>query len=259
MTIRDIFEKIGLSDREISVFIKLLELGPQTVGVLSKTMDMPRSTGQFIIDKLEDTGLVQVSEGKGVKTYRCVDPRDIVKVFQQRRNRLRTALGEFRERIEDLEEMEYREKGPLPAVQWIEGKDAVTQRLVYLSDRHGDPGSQCLIFDPATTYAIAPHLCDPTQYEESDTDYRELVPDTPFSREYIAKFKGVPKSAIKLLPPEFKFTSNVSVMDGRELRMSVMEDSEADFLSIRLENEQITQQVQSIFNYLWKAVDAKDA
>lgn len=252
MTLHDIFSSLGLSHRETSVFLKMLDTGAQTVGSLSKTMSMPRSTGQFVIQKLVDMNLVQEFEGSGVKMYRCVPPKDILRVFNARKKKMTQALSEYEKEVSKLEKEQYKQ-GELPSVQWAEGKEAVTQRIVFVYGDHAENKEQFFMYNPDVMYKTASHIFDKEGYKDSKVTYHELVTDSPSVRAYKESFKDVPGVNITILPSSFSFTSDVSVV-GDEVGMCVMDDSEADYLNIRLRNAQLATQMESIIRYIQKNV-----
>jgi len=252
MTLHDIFSSLGLSDRETSVFLKMLDTGPQTVGALSKSMDMPRSTGQFVMDKLVEMSLVQEFEGSGVKMYRCVTPRDILRVFNAKKKKIAQALVEYGEEIPSLEKSQFK-SGPVPNVQWAQGKEAITQRVLYMYSWHAENKLQYFMYNPDILYRTASHLLNKEDYKNSTVVYEEMITDSACAREHKETFKDVPGVNITILPIEFSFTSDVSVV-GDEVVMCVLDDAESDFLNIRAKNAQLARQIESMFAYVKKAV-----
>jgi sugar-specific transcriptional regulator TrmB len=63
--IRDFLSNLGLTETEINIYVKLLELGRTSVSELARTLEMNRVTAHFTIQGLIDKGLItHVKEGR---------------------------------------------------------------------------------------------------------------------------------------------------------------------------------------------------
>ncbi len=63
--IRDFLHNLGLTETEINIYVKLLEVGRCSVSEIARTLDMNRVTAHFTIQGLIDKGLItHVKEGR---------------------------------------------------------------------------------------------------------------------------------------------------------------------------------------------------
>ena len=78
-----IFEDIGLTKREIKVYLALLELGSTTVGnILDKTR-IPSSKIYEILRRLQDKGLVSYVKIENKRHYQAADPNSILSLLDE--------------------------------------------------------------------------------------------------------------------------------------------------------------------------------
>ena len=87
-----ILSDIGLSDREISVYITLVRLGATTTGPLVKASEIPSAKIYEILDKLIRKGIVTyVIKGK-IKHFQASGPRTLLNFFDERKVALETLV-----------------------------------------------------------------------------------------------------------------------------------------------------------------------
>jgi sugar-specific transcriptional regulator TrmB len=85
-------ESIGLSKREIRVYIALLELGPTTVGPLQKKSGVPSSKIYEILERLSEKGLVSYIIIRGRKNFQSSDPKKILLIMEQRTDQIKKLM-----------------------------------------------------------------------------------------------------------------------------------------------------------------------
>jgi len=61
-------EGIGLSEKEVAVYLALLELGSGTVSKISRYAGINRTTGYDILDSLANKGLANISGNKPIRS-----------------------------------------------------------------------------------------------------------------------------------------------------------------------------------------------
>jgi sugar-specific transcriptional regulator TrmB len=87
-----ILKAIGLSDKEIKVFIASLQLGSSTVNEISKKSKIFRTYCYDLLEKLVEKGIVNYSIKSGVKYYESVDPSTLLKIEQDRLEQLKSII-----------------------------------------------------------------------------------------------------------------------------------------------------------------------
>ncbi len=123
MQIEKYLQEIGLSDKESSVYLALLQVDNASVLDLAKKTKINRTTIYFVLESLQKKGLIsEVQQGK--KTYFAAEPPERLETYVERQ---KTILEEHSKRLKDmLPEIKaiQREIGERPVVKYFEGRDA---------------------------------------------------------------------------------------------------------------------------------------
>ncbi|HEX8947066.1 MAG TPA: helix-turn-helix domain-containing protein [Candidatus Paceibacterota bacterium] len=137
------FEKylqgIGLSEKEASVYVALLQVDAASVIDLSKKTDVNRSTVYVVLDGLMKKGLVSETQ-VGKKTHYQAEPPERLETFVERQ---RAALEEQQKRLKEIIpqlKSVQREVGERPIVKYFEGRDGIIsseEELFESQDRGG--------------------------------------------------------------------------------------------------------------------------
>lgn len=103
MELREVLSKFGFSDKEISVFSALLELGTSVVSDLAKKADINRSTTYVILESLDKQGVIKVTENRGIKVFSPLPHEKIAehfatkaKLYSQLTKNLGEALSQYK-------------------------------------------------------------------------------------------------------------------------------------------------------------------
>jgi len=83
-----IFEDIGLTKREIKVYLALLEIGSTTVGGILEKTQIPSSKIYEILNRLKDKSLVSYVKIKNKRHYQASDPQSILTILDEKRGKI---------------------------------------------------------------------------------------------------------------------------------------------------------------------------
>ena len=90
----DLLKKLGLNSKQIDVYLALLELGSQPASVIAKKINLPKSTVLFLLDQLDQKGIVLKSY-KGKTQFFYADIKDLSKSIKQAQKIQNDALEEL--------------------------------------------------------------------------------------------------------------------------------------------------------------------
>lgn len=76
--------KLGLTEQQATVYLKLLELGPSTVGKLTKQVDIPRVSCYDTLNRLVSKGLVSFVKTRGNRLYQATDPVRLLHIAEEK-------------------------------------------------------------------------------------------------------------------------------------------------------------------------------
>jgi sugar-specific transcriptional regulator TrmB len=116
-----IFEDIGLTKREINVYIALLELGSTTVGAILKKTQIPSSKIYEILNRLQDKGLVSYVKIDNKRHFQASNPNSILAFLDEKRSNISEVLPQL------IEKQRFAKKKQ--SVEIYEGQKAVMNLL----------------------------------------------------------------------------------------------------------------------------------
>lgn len=123
MVLEKYLQEIGLSDKEATVYLALLQVDNASVLDLAKKTKINRTTIYFVLESLQKKGLVsEIQQGK--KTFFAAEPPERLETYVERQ---KTILEEHSKRLKEmLPEIKavQREIGERPVVKYFEGRDA---------------------------------------------------------------------------------------------------------------------------------------
>ena len=130
--IQNVLQNIGLNDKEIQVYLVNLELGSQPASIIARRVKMPRNTTRFILDKLTEKGLVEVTKKANTQLYTPEKPKNLINLLESERvienQKIDDKIGQLNSVMAELESR-YRPESTKPKVTFYEGDDGL--RRVY--------------------------------------------------------------------------------------------------------------------------------
>lgn len=112
-----ILNKIGLNEKETSIYSALLRLGPSSVSTIFRETGLHRPIIYKFIPSLLSKGLISVFPKKKRDFYIAEDPHKLKRMIDE-------LTEEFNVALPALEET-YRAKGNKPSVRYFDGKEQV--------------------------------------------------------------------------------------------------------------------------------------
>lgn len=119
-----ILKKIGLSDKEIKVYLKLLEYGAVSVRSLAELTELNRGTTYDVLKKLQELGLASFYHQDTKQKFVAEDPEKILKMVDSEKNKLEEARAKIHELIPELKSLQDK-GGSRPVTKFYEGKEGV--------------------------------------------------------------------------------------------------------------------------------------
>jgi len=91
----EIFRELGFTEREIKVYIALLELGSVTVGPIATKTKLQHSKVYETLDKLMEKGLVSYVVVSKTKHFEASPPKEIMNLIEERKRRFKDIMDEL--------------------------------------------------------------------------------------------------------------------------------------------------------------------
>lgn len=246
--LKDLFTRLGLSQKEMDVFLQLLELGAKPVSVLAKHLGMPRSSTYLVLDKLKKLNLVDEFERMGVKYVKCIPARNLDDVLKSREREIEHTRYMLAERMPELEALESK-LSITPKVRFIEGADAVLHMYGEIFKHE----SFCAFFDPSSVKRIEDrsHYQMPKYIGQTGGMARELAVHSADAFEYKELFENE-NHHIKILPQHMHFTSDFIITKDV---LYLIAYGEMQVSATEMWSPSLVNTAQVMFDSIWEIVE----
>lgn len=81
--IKNVLKNLGLNEKEISVYLSSLQLGPQPASVLAKSSGLNRSTAYVILESLFKKGVISQFVKAEIKYFSVISPQNLVSYVER--------------------------------------------------------------------------------------------------------------------------------------------------------------------------------
>ncbi|MFA6023792.1 MAG: helix-turn-helix domain-containing protein [Candidatus Gracilibacteria bacterium] len=261
----------GLDDKEIAVYLRLLQAGEQKASVLAYQMAQPRTSIQNILLRLEQEEMVHKRFEKNTALYTAVSPEEFYLNLESRlvrqQNESKKSLGALKKILPELESMMSSNKH-LPGVKFFRGIEGVRKVLFDTLT------SKTELKDFANIDAMFEHI------KEVNDEYvaareklvtttkphltkRSLLLETPFAHKVYESGSYSPKShkGYKWLPaqdprakPHF-FSIEMNIYDDKVSYLTYVEN---DLIGVIIENHHIFEMHSALWDMLWDSLPGVD-
>lgn len=252
--------KIGLSDKEVRIYLTLLESGGGYASVIADQAGVNRSTTYAVLTDLAVKGLVNEIE-KGKKLYYQLEPpkrleqfaRDGVRLAQRRMDVVKRALPE----LEGL----FASTGYKPRIRFFEGIDGV--KRVY--DDHVTDHEPYEMVGYSNVGKLLENMSDAYFVEYVKRKQRlgivsrVILPD---SKRGLDEYKTIYSHVSRKIWPESRFIPAEDFLFGGEMtiygnnRVSIINFERSGQVGVIIEDDTIHNMMRMIFNLSWKAATA---
>ncbi|MFH1427321.1 MAG: helix-turn-helix domain-containing protein [Patescibacteria group bacterium] len=119
-----ILKKLGLSEKEIKVYLKLIEYGAISVRGLAELTDLNRGTTYDILKSLQEKGLVSYYTTETKQKFMAEDTDKLLKLVQAEEENIKEAKEKLNEIIPELKSLQEKGGGQ-PTTRFYEGKKGI--------------------------------------------------------------------------------------------------------------------------------------
>lgn len=241
MDIEKVLRDVGLPDREVKIYLSLLELGESTVLPISKKSGIKRTYCYDILASLQEKRMVTFVERNGRRRYAAEDPASIEQVLKARLEHFTQALPELRSI--------YGQAGGKPKVRFYEGGEAVLALL----DELGRVRSFEAITSPDHAIKLMGAKADllGQAIAKRKIKVRELYTRGGLTIVWI-KYYQKPLQEYRFLPTGLQMPTDIILFENKMALISYAPDVHA----LVVEGSQIVQAHKHLFELLWQATPA---
>ncbi|MBU0975247.1 MAG: helix-turn-helix domain-containing protein [Patescibacteria group bacterium] len=253
-TVNSVLKQLELNDKEIKVYLALIQSGPSSVQNISRVTSISRSTVYQRIENLKKAGLVIFEFGDKGQVVRAIHPDKLKEIIEKRVEESKKLSAEFDSILPELANI-YQPTSTKAKILHFEGKDGI-QRMIY--DYEMEAKSRNL-------YGYTTIMLDKITGKEFNRKYHKkfykkgykdhfLMSDSKGSRAYFTEVKSYwlykeGRIFVRKLPQSiFNPKVNVSIYDDK---YSIALIKKGKPFGVIIQNEEIAQHQLEIFKILW--------
>ena len=230
--------KIGLTDKEIAVYLALLQLNNGSVLKIAKKSNLKRPTCYLILEDLLNKGLVSVVKTKGGIIYKASNPEIIL-------NKLKTQQHEIEEIIPQLKALANLSHDK-PRIEVFEGKEGIntvyqmiakSKEVLYWANVDSLHEEYKWIFD------LTEELI-----KKKKVKIRELLSNTPQAIEFAKK--RISQGQLAKISQNNPFHNDNAIFDDK---IAIFSFKDNTLFAILIHNKEIADSFTSLYELAWNS------
>jgi len=248
MQIQTILKNFGLNDKEIAVYLTLVELGPSPVRAVSAKAKVNRGTSYDILKELIKQGLVSFYDAKSHQYFAAEPPEKLLSALEDKQEHLEELKIQVKESLPELKTL-FEKQGGKPVMKMYEGATGIKMIL------------EDLLEEVSKLKNRSYYLYSSSTAEDRKSIY-EAMPD--FSKKRIAKKINVKIISLgaggqlaglderKWMPvggQQPKSTHEI-IYAGKVAHISL--DNAENPVGVVIQNQEIYETQKMIFEFTWK-------
>lgn len=246
-----ILKKLGLDDKEIKIYLKLLEYGAISVRGLAEISELNRGTTYDILKRLQEIGLVSYYYQEKKQKFVAEEPEKLLELLKNKEQEIKEVENKILAIIPELKSIQGKE-GSTPTSKFYENKSgirAILDDLLFSMSETGEDEKEYYIYSST----------------EASSDINKAYPN--FTKERIKK--GIRVKCISLAKG-----GGVHGLDERRWMDTdedsatfiliyankcafISRDSQGVPVGVIIENKMIYETQKIIFSKLWKFLEKK--
>ena len=246
--------RLGLKDKEILVFLSLLELGPQPTSVIAKRTGLNRATAYMVLDSLVMKSLVSRVEKADIQTFAAISPEEILDIIRSRKHELEMQEAELKDVIPQLRGMmsQYLSR---PKVRHYEGVGGVKSVM----DETLTSNEPILTYTSIDAWEHSPLSDYMHEYCRKRSLQRTalrkcLAYDTPMARQHFALPHAFLDVHFISESTGFEW-SNIDIFENKIVMVSL---APGNICGIIIEGRELASMQKSLFELAWKGCDDRE-
>lgn len=248
--IRDFLTNLGLTETEINIYVKLLEVGRSSVSEIARTLSMNRVTAHFTIQGLIDKGLItHVKEGRS-RELTAQPPEALQYLIERKDKEIKSLHEQFSGALPLL-------TGLMPAklnlettfdVKYFEGIAGV--RAIYREVLKSKILRAYANISQITTAVPENFSLFPEANSLKHVQMREIIEDSERSRAYVKNmdpnnysYRFFPEALPDTIFDYLIFDGKIAMISGKK-----------DLNGIMIINKDLSTNAEALFDMLWKLI-----
>ena len=236
-------EAIGLSPKEASVYLALLELGRDTASHIARKAQINRSTAYVILDSLVNKDMVRITGKEPKQEYVAESPAKILAWLETQVQKNQAGLKQAQAILPQLTSMHNVKNRPI--IRFYEGQKGLIEVYEDTLTAHEEIRGYGGVDDmrKALPEYFKTYM---NRRANKNIGIRAIFADTPKARE-LARFDQAQKRQTALVPADkYYFSPEINVYDNK-----IMIASWREQLGVTIESAEIADAMKKIFELAW--------
>jgi len=232
--------ELGFDEKEATIYIALLELGPSPASTIAKKTGIKRTGIYYDLEQLKEKGYVSEIIEKRRKKYIAEEPEQIKKIFLQRIEKLNQILPD----LTNLATINLNK----PQVRYFVGKEGL--KMMFNDSLSLPKKSEILAFVSDEIEGVIPEYIKSYRKRRIKKKilYRGIIKETKRAKELKKRAKEL-YFELKLIPKElFDPKLEINIYGNKTVFASLG----YELLGVMIESKIIADAMRQIFNLIWK-------
>lgn len=239
-------KKLGLSDKEVKVYLSLLEFGAISVRSLAEVSNLNRGTTYDILKRLQELGLVSYYHQDTKQKFVAENPEKLLNLIEAKENEIKNVKSDINDLIPELKSLQDKgESGPV--TKYFEGAKGVKYILDDVLASVGETKEKEYYIYSATNVSDDINNAYP---DFTKTRIRKKIHVKAISLAKGGRMSGLDER--KWLGTNNESATFVLIYAGKCAYIS--RDGKGSPVGVIIENENIYQTQKIIFLELWKTL-----
>lgn len=253
MEIQAILRNFGLSDKETSVYLALIELGPSSVRTIAAKADINRGTTYDILKSLITDGLATYFHKQTKQFFVAEPPEKMLRALEDREEKLAVVKKEIKDNLPRLQAI-FERSGNRPAVKFYEGEKGMKRILQDILETMRNRQEKTYFVYSSGTAEDRKHLyAAMPEFNKKRTDKGITVRVVSLG-EAGGIFGLDERRQIPLGQANLKMTHEL-IYGGKVAHIGL--DDSGNSIGVVVENESIYEMQKMIFEFNWQAIKVK--
>lgn len=246
---------LGLSEKEVRVYVAIVESGKVTAQKISRKTDINRTTVYSILKQLLEKGFIIEDHGGSSRYFMTSGKEQLLEVYRKEVQKVRNKKEIFSELISEIESLPKSTSYSVPKIRFydeIHLKNALYNQLPkWIESASTEEERQWWGFQDVSL---------PEKFKEWFDYHWEIFPDNygnrlftndkGFEKELVKKF-STERRQIKYLPHSHQFTSTQAILGDYVL--FVVTSSKPNYM-IEIHDRVIAHNLREMFKLLWNKI-----
>jgi len=247
MDIKDSLEQLGLKDRQIEIYLSLLQMGEATIAEIAAKTKIKRTTVYSVFDTLVQKGLVTFLDKGWHRAYFAENPKKVLVYFKDQKQNIENQEKKFSEVLPELFGL-YNLSATKPKIRYYEGVEGLKQ--IYEETLLLKPSQEMLAYGQATL--IHKILGDEwvenylVRRKKAKIFQRAIVEDSEAAREHKQNDKGENRQTILVPQDKFPFVNEINIFGNKLSIVSFKEQ-----MGVIIESADVAKTQRAIFELAW--------